>query len=247
MKSFLFASALAMALASFAAVAADAPQPSQTQQALNEVTQEAKTQLDATAAEVIRSAKGQVQVAVTPQQKPATANAPAPQTKIEASTDTKLDARANEALKVTQQRLANMSVDEKEKLVDDLNHPDGKTVGQGMAAMGTEIGQGLGNAVKEVGTTFNDFANSGVGKIATFILVWHFFGRSFLWFIFICMLLKGLGKTLKHIFGEYDEKGKFVRLNLNLTKSLDDGVVFGIFILVAGVLGACIIGAATTF
>lgn len=159
----------------------------------------------------------------------------------------KLDARLADAMKLTQDRMANLSKEEKEKLLDDLNHPDGKTIGQGMALFGKELGQGLGSAVKEAGTSFNDFANSGVGKIATAIIVWKLFGREVLWFIFILLLLKGLGKAMTKIFGKFDEKGKFVHFDLDILKGMDDGVIFGIFLVSILILGACIIGAAVNF
>lgn len=172
---------------------------------------------------------------------------PVPVVQAQKVDDTKLDARLADAMKVTQDRIANLSQAEKEKLLDDLNHPDGKTLGQGMAAFGKELGQGLGSAVREAGSTFNEFANSGVGKITAAIIVWKLFGRAFLWFVFILILLKGLGKFLTRMFGKYDEKGKLVNFDLSVLNKTDDGVIFGIFIIVAGVLLAAVIGAAVNF
>lgn len=156
---------------------------------------------------------------------------------------TKLDAQVANALQNTAGRLNNLSDDEKEKLLDDLNHPDGKTVGQGMSEFGKEIGQGLGSAVRELGTTFNDFANSGVGKITAAIIGWKLFGHQLLWFIFICFLMMGLGRGLRYIFGQYSEAGKFIKYDLTVFNKLDDGVVFGIFLTVIGTLFAIVVGA----
>lgn len=159
----------------------------------------------------------------------------------------KLDARLADAMKVTQDRIANLSQTEKEKLLDDLHHPDGKTIGQGMAAFGKELGQGLGSAVREAGSTFNEFANSGVGKITAAIIVWKLFGRAFLWFVFILLLLKGVGKFLTRMFGKYDEKGKLVNFDLSVLNKTDDSVIFGIFVVITGILLACVVGAAVNF
>lgn len=218
-RSMLFAvTAGIAAMASIPVFAEDAPQPAPT-------------------------ATGQVKQAVT---QAATKVVKDQVTKSVSSVeDGKLDGRLSDAMKITQERLNNMSKDEKEKLLDDLNHPDGKTIGQGMASFGKELGQGLGSAVKEAGTTFNDFANSGVGRIATIIIVWKLFGHQILWFIFIILLLSGLGRGLRYVFGQYHETtGKFIKYDLSVFSKLDDGVVFGIFVVIIGVLAAIVIGAA---
>jgi hypothetical protein len=167
-------------------------------------------------------------------------------TKQVAVDDGKLDARLADALKITQERAANLSKEEKQKLIDDLNHPDGKTIGQGMSAFGKELGQGLGSAVREAGTTFNDFANSGVGRMATFILIWHFFGRAFLWFIFILLLLHGVSKTVKYAYGEFNEKGKLVKFNF-ANRGMSSDMTLGLWLVISGVLAICAIGAAVNF
>lgn len=164
----------------------------------------------------------------------------------EAKAKADLDNQLNSALKTTTDRVNALSKDEKEKLLSDLNHPDGKTVGQGVAAFGEELGKGLSGAVKELGVTFNEFANSRVGMIATFIILWHFVGKAVLWFIFICILLKGSMKAVRSIWGEFNEKGKFVKLDLGKNE-ISDQMAFGVWVLLATVLVSCVIGAAVNF
>jgi len=50
--------------------------------------------------------------------------------------------------------------------------------------IGSNIGQGLAGAAKEVGVAVNDFANTPVGQLTMMLIVWHM-----------------MGGTLVHIFG----------------------------------------------
>lgn len=42
--------------------------------------------------------------------------------------------------------------------------------------IGSNIGQGLAGAAKEVGVAVNDFSNTPVGKLTTMLIVWHMIG-----------------------------------------------------------------------
>ena len=159
----------------------------------------------------------------------------------------KLDAKLANALTLAQAGAKDLTNAEKEKLLSDLKHPDGAAIGEGVATFGSQVGKGLGDAVRELGTTFNEFASSGVGKIATFILVWHFFGQSILWFTFICIVLCGIGKTLKRILGKYDDKGKFVGYDMNVWRNLSSDSAAGIMVIISFMLAACFMGAAVNF
>lgn len=46
--------------------------------------------------------------------------------------------------------------------------------------IGSNIGQGLAGAAKEIGVTVNDFANTPVGKMTTLLIVWHMIGNQLL-------------------------------------------------------------------
>jgi len=242
MKRFILVALLAFAGSMAVQAYGDEPKPSAAEQAVID------KKADAAATEIVNQAKQQAEKAVLQQVMVEKAKLDKKIVEKQKEVDEKkVDAQLADALKITSDRLANLSVEEKQKLIDDLNHPDGKTLGQGVALFGKELGQGLAGAVTGAGTSFVEFASSGVGKIATVIIAWHFFGRQILWFIFICMLLKGLGKTVKSLFGEFNEAGKFVKLKLDATRNMGDGTIFGVYSIFVSILLICAIGAAVNF
>lgn len=46
--------------------------------------------------------------------------------------------------------------------------------------VGAGIGQALAGTARELGVEVNNFANTPVGKLSVFLIVWHFFGTTFL-------------------------------------------------------------------
>lgn len=48
------------------------------------------------------------------------------------------------------------------------------------AEVGKGLGQGIGAVAKEVGVAVNDFVKTPVGKIAMFLIAWHFIGADIL-------------------------------------------------------------------
>lgn len=49
--------------------------------------------------------------------------------------------------------------------------------------IGSNIGQGLAGAAKEMGVAVNDFANTPVGRMTTYLIVWHIVGGTLMHFI----------------------------------------------------------------
>lgn len=156
----------------------------------------------------------------------------------------RLDAQVASVMKITQERLASMTDEEKHKLVDDLNHPDGKTVGQGAIGFGQELGKGLGDAAKELGLAANEFANSRVGVIASVVVIWHFLARPILWFILIMVMLKSYTGIVQKFCSVYGADGKFQMYSTKNLSSDTAGCLFfgGLFI-----LGFCGLGAGINF
>lgn len=48
--------------------------------------------------------------------------------------------------------------------------------------IGSNIGQGLAGAAKEMGVAVNEFANTPVGQMTTYLIVWHIVGHTVLHF-----------------------------------------------------------------
>lgn len=46
------------------------------------------------------------------------------------------------------------------------------------ADIGTAVGAGLVGAAKELGVAANEFANTPVGRMVTWLIIWHFFGSQ---------------------------------------------------------------------
>ena len=46
------------------------------------------------------------------------------------------------------------------------------------STVGANLGKGLAATAKELGVAVNDFANTPIGQIATFLIIWHIMGAS---------------------------------------------------------------------
>ena len=44
--------------------------------------------------------------------------------------------------------------------------------------VGANLGKGLAATAKELGVAVNDFANTPIGKVATFLIIWHIMGSA---------------------------------------------------------------------
>ena len=118
--------------------------------------------------------------------------------------------------------------------------------------IGSNIGQGLAGAAKEVGVAVNDFANTPVGQLTMILIVWHMigaqlihvFGGIMIWVVGIGIIRHMVArsypckitysKEVKNIFGNYVvEKSEPI--------AMDDGnaagwlVAYGI-VLIAGLI-----------
>lgn len=87
--------------------------------------------------------------------------------------------------------------------------------------IGSNIGQGLAGAAKEVGVAVNDFANTPVGQLTMMLIVWHMigaqlihvFGGIMIWIVGIAIIRHMVAraypskitysKEVKNIFGNY--------------------------------------------
>ena len=87
--------------------------------------------------------------------------------------------------------------------------------------IGSNIGQGLAGAAKEVGVAVNDFAKTPVGQMAMVLIVWHMigaqlihvFGGILIWIVGIAIIRHMVAraypskitysKEVKNIFGNY--------------------------------------------
>ena len=87
--------------------------------------------------------------------------------------------------------------------------------------IGSNIGQGLAGAAKEVGVAVNDFANTPVGQLTMMLIVWHMigaqlihvFGGVMIWIVGIAIIRHMVAraypckitysKEVKNIFGNY--------------------------------------------
>ena len=87
--------------------------------------------------------------------------------------------------------------------------------------IGSNIGQGLAGAAKEVGVAVNDFAKTTVGQLTMVLIVWHMIGGQLIhilggvliWIVGIAIIRHMVGraypskitysKEVKNIFGNY--------------------------------------------
>ncbi len=86
--------------------------------------------------------------------------------------------------------------------------------------IGNGLGEGLAATAQKLGVVANDFAKSPVGKMAMFLIVWNYMGEEIsgwicglLWWMITLPLWMYL---FRKFFGEYNEKGKFIRLQTEM-------------------------------
>lgn len=83
--------------------------------------------------------------------------------------------------------------------------------------IGEGIGAGLVATAERLGVAANDFATTPIGKLAIGLIVWSYLGSTIIGLTLGFGLLT-LGNAawyymLRKIFGEYNEKGKFIKFN----------------------------------
>jgi len=92
------------------------------------------------------------------------------------------------------------------------------------ATLGKNIGQGLVGAAHEMGVAVNEFSQSDVGKMVTFLLVWHFFGKTMILtamlflipLVFAPLVLSSVKKSLCE-FTNVTTEHKFAKLTWTST------------------------------
>lgn len=135
------------------------------------------------------------------------------------------------------QELARMSDADKQKVLTSIQtEPSTAEKVNEWVAVGQGIGEGLVAMAERLGIAANEFATTPLGKIAIALLVWNYMGDTILHiFIGFCIMFFGNALLLylaRKEYGVYNEKGKFIQLNLskNITRYDSDGLlVFGCF------------------
>ena len=84
--------------------------------------------------------------------------------------------------------------------------------------IGNALGEGIAATAEKLGMVANDFATSPLGKLAIVLIVWNYMGES------VVMMALGAGVLffgtlvwvyqMRKMFGQFDEKGKFIHYNL---------------------------------
>lgn len=88
--------------------------------------------------------------------------------------------------------------------------------------IGEGIGAGLVATAERLGVAVNDFAGTPVGKLAIVLIVWSYLGSKIIGLTLgFGLLTIGNGVwyyMLRKLFGEYNEKGKFIKFDTNTFK-----------------------------
>lgn len=105
-------------------------------------------------------------------------------------------------------------------------------------AIGEGLGEGMAATAAKMGVVANDFSQTPLGKMAMLLIIWNYMGES------IVLLFAALGITVfggglwvyvsRKIFGEYNDKGKFIKYDTNLINRHGE-LVFAM-IVAAGIL-----------
>jgi len=82
--------------------------------------------------------------------------------------------------KLSKEQLATLaaSVDAQKQNIEEKNNQPLVKQANEWAEFGTNIGEGLINAAKELGMAANEFANSKLGTVVISVLIWKFFGKA---------------------------------------------------------------------
>jgi len=123
--------------------------------------------------------------------------------------------------------IAKMSDQQKADLLQNIQNPPKpveETSTAKKAKEWVEVGEGLGSALAgtagKLGVEVNKFAQTPVGQLATFLIVWHFIGDSVLDLItdilFPLIFVTIWGYNFRKMFGEFSAEGKFIRYNMSI-------------------------------
>lgn len=75
-------------------------------------------------------------------------------------------------------RIAQMTDAEKAAALTRLKDPSAAQITSEWVDVGEKLGRGLASTARELGVEANSFAQTPVGKVAIFLLVWNFFGTD---------------------------------------------------------------------
>jgi hypothetical protein len=88
--------------------------------------------------------------------------------------------------------------------------------------IGNGIGTGLATTAGKLGVEVNKFAQTPVGKMAMFLILWNYLGDTLIHLfgaLFCLIILFGWWRVYRRMFGEFNEKGKLVRLTFRNSAS----------------------------
>lgn len=104
--------------------------------------------------------------------------------------------------------------------------------------IGNGIGTGLAATADKLGIAVNRFAESPVGKMAIFLIIWNYMGSTLIHLVgamFCFTLLLFWWRVFRRMFGTFNEKGKLITLSYR--NSSAESAAF--ITLVGVVLAAC--------
>lgn len=104
--------------------------------------------------------------------------------------------------------------------------------------IGNALGEGIAATAEKLGMVANDFAASPLGKLAIVLIVWNYMGES------VVLMALGTGVLffgtlvwvyqMRKIFGNFDDKGKFINYNLSSLTDRAPLVAFASIIVIVG-------------
>lgn len=109
--------------------------------------------------------------------------------------------------------------------------------------IGNALGEGMAATAEKMGVVANDFAKSPLGKLAMVLIVWNYMGESLV-MLFLGLSIIFIGGSVwlymsRKLWGQYTEKGKFVKYDMQLI-GRHDGVLAVMVISMIVMFGASI-------
>lgn len=135
------------------------------------------------------------------------------------------------------EKIAKMTDAQKADALATLNAGESATAARAREwiEIGNGLGEGLAATAQKMGVVTNEFAQTSVGKMAMVLIIWNYMGDDITgWIAGLMMWFLGIPLWLyqsRKVFGEYNEKGKFVRYDPNLLgDNTRSGFMVGVFI-----------------
>lgn len=110
--------------------------------------------------------------------------------------------------------------------------------------IGNALGEGMAATAERMGVVANDFAKSPLGKLAMVLIVWNYMGESIV-MLFLGVSIMFIGGSVwlyisRKLWGEYNEKGKFIKYDTELINRYD-GLLVVMVISIVVIFGASIL------